>query len=160
MLQQMATIYWLWWIFFTVAHAGLEFSQLFSFWWLSLELFFWETSTMKSSLLWFQYFLFLQIEYHALSYPILEFLRLWTLKHNINVIIYWVSTQKKMGLPWWLSGKSLFGNAGDMGLIPGLGRFPLEGNGSPLQHSCLVNSMERGAWKCIVCGISKEVDMT
>ena len=65
-----------------------------------------------------------------------------------------------MGLPWQLSGKNLFADAGDMGLIPGLGRFPVEGNGNPLQYSCLENSMDRGAWKGIVHGISKESDMT
>ena len=37
-------------------------------------------------------------------------------------------------------------NAGDPGSIPGLGRFPGEGNGYPLQYSCLENSMDRGAW--------------
>jgi len=37
-------------------------------------------------------------------------------------------------------------NAGDLGSIPGLGRFPEEGNGDPLQYSCLKNSMEREAW--------------
>jgi len=36
-------------------------------------------------------------------------------------------------------------NAGDMGSIPGLGRFPGEGNGNQLQYSCLGNSMDRGA---------------
>ena len=36
-------------------------------------------------------------------------------------------------------------NAGDLGLIPGLGRSPGEGNGNPLQYSCLENPMERGA---------------
>ena len=38
------------------------------------------------------------------------------------------------------------GSAGDVGLIPGLGRSPEEGNGNPLQYSCLENSMDRGAW--------------
>ena len=38
------------------------------------------------------------------------------------------------------------GDIKDMGLIPGLGRSPGGGNGSPLQHSCLENSEERGAW--------------
>ena len=38
-------------------------------------------------------------------------------------------------------------NAGDLGLIPGLGRFPGEGNGNPLQYSCLENSIDRGAWR-------------
>ena len=37
-------------------------------------------------------------------------------------------------------------NAGDLGLIPGLGRSPGEGNGNPLQYSCLENPMDRGAW--------------
>ena len=42
--------------------------------------------------------------------------------------------------------KNSAGNAGDLGLIPGLGRSPGERNGNPLQHSCLENSMDRGAW--------------
>ena len=37
-------------------------------------------------------------------------------------------------------------NAGDLGSIPGLGRFPREGHGYPIQYSCLENSMDRGAW--------------
>ena len=43
-------------------------------------------------------------------------------------------------------GKASVYNAGDVGLIPGLGRFPGEGNGNPLQYSCLENPMDRGAW--------------
>ena len=38
------------------------------------------------------------------------------------------------------------GDAGDMGLIPGLGRSPGGGHGNPLQYSCLGNPMDRGAW--------------
>ena len=41
-------------------------------------------------------------------------------------------------------------NAGDMGSIPGSGRSPAEGNGNPLQYSCLENSMDRGAWQATV----------
>ena len=37
-------------------------------------------------------------------------------------------------------------NAGDLGLVPGLGRFPGEGNGNPLQYSCLENPMDGGTW--------------
>ena len=48
------------------------------------------------------------------------------------------------GLLWWLSGKYSAANAEDMSLIPGLGRSPGEGNGKPLQHSCLGNPMDRG----------------
>ena len=41
--------------------------------------------------------------------------------------------------------KNLLANAGDMDLIPGMGRLPGEGNGNPLQYSCLGNPMDRGA---------------
>ena len=49
-------------------------------------------------------------------------------------------------LPGGSDGKASACNAGALGLIPGLGRFPGEGNGKPLQYSCLENSMDRGAW--------------
>ena len=44
--------------------------------------------------------------------------------------------------------------AGDVGSIPGLGRFPGGGNGNPLQYSCLGNPMDRGAWRAKVRGAS------
>ena len=50
-------------------------------------------------------------------------------------------------------------NAGDLGLIPVSGRFPGEGNGNPLQYSCLDNPMDRGAWQATVHGVT-ELDMT
>ena len=50
-----------------------------------------------------------------------------------------------MGFPGSSVGKESAYNAGDPGLIPGLGRFPREGNGNSLQYSCLKNSMDRGA---------------
>ena len=50
-------------------------------------------------------------------------------------------------------GKEFSCNAGDPGLIPGLGRSPGEGNGYPLQYSCLENSMDTGAWWAIVHGV-------
>ena len=43
-------------------------------------------------------------------------------------------------------GKASVYNAGDLGWIPGLGRFPGKGNGNPLQYSCLENPMDGGAW--------------
>ena len=45
-------------------------------------------------------------------------------------------------------------------MIPGLGRSPGEGNGYPLQYSCLENPMDRGAWLATVHGAAKELDMT
>ena len=56
--------------------------------------------------------------------------------------------------------KNPLANAGDMGSIPKLGRSPGEGNGNPLQYSCLENSMDRGAWRDTVHGVAKETDMT
>ena len=56
--------------------------------------------------------------------------------------------------------KNLPASVGDMGLIPGLGRSPGEGNGNPLQYSCLENPMDRGAWWATVYRVAKELDTT
>ena len=52
------------------------------------------------------------------------------------------------------------GDTRDIGLIPELGRFPGVGNGNLLQHSCLENSMDRGAWWAKAPWSRKEADMT
>ena len=54
-------------------------------------------------------------------------------------------------------GKESACNAGDLGLIVGLERSPGEGNGYPLQYSCLENSMDRGGWWATVHGITKSL---
>ena len=51
-----------------------------------------------------------------------------------------------MGFPGGSDDKASACNAGDLGSIPGLERYPGEGNGNPLQYSCLENSMDGGAW--------------
>ena len=51
-------------------------------------------------------------------------------------------------------------NAGDMGLIPGSGRSPGEGNGNPLQYPCLGNPMDKEAWQATLHGVSKSDLMT
>ena len=56
--------------------------------------------------------------------------------------------------------KNPLANGGDAGSITGLGRSPIEGNGNPLQYSCLGNSMGRGDWWATVHGVAKELDMT
>ena len=61
----------------------------------------------------------------------------------------------ELGLPRWLSGKEPACQAGDMGLIPGLGKSPGEGNGNPLQYSCLGNLMDKGAWGTVIHGAVK-----
>ena len=57
--------------------------------------------------------------------------------------------------PWWLSGKESTWNAENVVSIPRLGQSPGEGNGSPLQYSCLGNPMERGAWQATVHGVTR-----
>ena len=56
-------------------------------------------------------------------------------------------------------GKESAYNVGDLGLIPGLGRSPGEGNGNPLQYSYLENFMDRGTWRATLLGVS-ELDVT
>ena len=59
------------------------------------------------------------------------------------------------GFPGGLEVKVSACNAGDLGLIPGSGRSPGEGNDSPLQYSCLENPMDREAWWATVHGVAK-----
>ena len=60
-----------------------------------------------------------------------------------------------LGYPGASDGEDSACNAGDLGLIPGSGRPPGEGNGNPLQYSCLDKSMDRGAWQAAACGVTK-----
>ena len=60
-----------------------------------------------------------------------------------------------MDFSWSSVSKESACNAGDLGLIPGLGRSPGEGNGNPLQYSCLENPMGTGAWKVTVYGVAR-----
>ena len=61
----------------------------------------------------------------------------------------------RRGLPCSSLGKESACSAGDPGSIPGLGRFPGEGNGNPLQYPCLENLTDRGAWWAAVHGVAK-----
>ena len=60
-----------------------------------------------------------------------------------------------MGFPGGSDGKESACRAGDPGSIPGLGRSPGEGNGNPLQCSCLENPVDQGAWWATVHGVAK-----
>ena len=60
-----------------------------------------------------------------------------------------------LGFPGGSEDKASACNAGDLGSIPGLGRSPGEGNGNPLQYSCLENPMDRGSWHATVHGVAK-----
>ena len=65
-------------------------------------------------------------------------------------------TCKYLGFAGGSDGKESACKAGDLGSVPGLGRSPGEGNGNPLQYSCLENPMDKGAW----WAPRKELDMT
>ena len=60
-----------------------------------------------------------------------------------------------LGFPGGSEVKASASNAGNPGSIPGLGRSCREGNGNPLQYSCLENPMDRGAWQATVHGVTK-----
>ena len=66
-----------------------------------------------------------------------------------------VTLEPLLVFPGGSDGKEPACNAGDAGLIPGSGRSPGEGNGFPLQCSCLENFMDRGAWCATVHGTAK-----
>ena len=51
--------------------------------------------------------------------------------------------------------KNMVANAGDTSSIPGPRRSPGEGNGNPLEYSCLENPMDRGAWQITIHGVTK-----
>ena len=59
------------------------------------------------------------------------------------------------GFPGGSAGKESTCNAGDLGSVPGLGRSPGEGQGYPLQYSCLENPMDRGAQWATVHGVTE-----
>ena len=63
--------------------------------------------------------------------------------------------EEVLGFPGGSDGKESACNAGDLGLIPGLGRSPGRGHGNPLWYSCLENPMDRGAWWATVQGVTK-----
>ena len=65
-----------------------------------------------------------------------------------------------LGFPGGFVVKNVPSNVGAAGSIPGLGRSPGEGNGNPVQCSCLGNPMDRGAWWTIVHGVIKESGTT
>ena len=62
---------------------------------------------------------------------------------------------KDMGFPGGSVVKKPLANVGDTGSVPGSGRSPEEGNGYPLQYSCLENLTDRGGWRATVHGVTK-----
>ena len=82
---------------------------------------------------------------------------IYTHTHLLYIYLYTfiIYIHNKWGFPGGSVVKNPPANAGHMGLIPDPGRSPGEGNGNPLQYSCLENPMGRGAWWATVHGIAK-----
>ena len=81
-------------------------------------------------------------------------------QYNLNFFAFeWIGlTEKYIYIyfyPCGSAGKASAHNVGDPGSLPGSGRSPGEGNGNPLQYSCLENSMEGVAWQATVHGVPK-----
>ena len=77
------------------------------------------------------------------------------IQHSDSDIYVRVCVLYKWGFAAGSDSKEFTCKAGDLGSILRLGRSPGEGNGCPVQYSCLGNSMDRGAWRAIVCGVAK-----
>ena len=71
-----------------------------------------------------------------------------------------VILRAQVGFPAGAVVKNPLASEGSVSLIPGFRRCPGEGNGNPLQYSCLENHMDRGAWWATVHGVTKESDTT
>ena len=71
-----------------------------------------------------------------------------------------VNSSLKYGFPDVFYSKETACIVGDPGLIPGSGRSPGEGNGNPLQYSCLENSMDRGAWRASVHAVQSRIRLS
>ena len=79
---------------------------------------------------------------------------------RVLVLLFFNNKYFDMGFPGGSVVIDLPAKSGDVGLIPGPGRSPAEGNGNPLQYSCLGNPMDRRAWQAAVQGVAKDLDTT
>ena len=80
---------------------------------------------------------------------------MWILLYFSHLSFIYIRFYLSLDFPGGSDDKVSVYNAGDPGSSPGLGRSPGEGNGTPLQYSCLENPMDRGAWGDAVHGVAK-----
>ena len=89
----------------------------------------------------------------------MEVFEIWTLVSSSHRALIWMNLSAFptfIGFLGGSMGKEATDNTRDLSLIPGLGRSPGEGNGNPLQYSCLGESMNREAWQAAVHGVSRD----
>ena len=80
---------------------------------------------------------------------------MFPLSFFVFILLFRNCLRASLGIPYSSVGKESACSAGDPGSIPGLGRYPGEGNGNPLQYPCLENLRDRGAWWAAVHGVAK-----
>ena len=95
----------------------------------------------------------MHIKYLIYIYSIISYIHKCSLKLPLFLLIIVNLTEK--GLPRWPSGKESTCSTGDIGSIPGSGRYPGGGNGNLLQFFCLEVSMDRGTWWATAHGVTK-----
>ena len=86
---------------------------------------------------------------------LLLYRRVSSVKHLLGKDLSATIRNSSMGFPGGSDSKESACNAGDLGSIPESGRYPGEGNGNPLQYSCLENSMDRGPRQAPVHGVTR-----
>ena len=96
----------------------------------------------KASILWCSAFFIVQLSHPYMTTGKIIALTRWTFVSRLMSLLFNMLSD----FPGGSDGKASVYNAGDPGLIPGLGRSPGEGNGNPLQYYCLENPMDRRAW--------------
>ena len=77
------------------------------------------------------------------------------IEKNKKFVIFFLLKSDLPDFPGTSAGRESAYNAGDLGSIPGLGRYPGERHGNPLQYSCLENPMDRGVWWATVHWVAK-----
>ena len=108
----------------------------------------WKQSCRKTS------FLYLSVQFKYLSVLMYYF----HTEYNAFLILdmsLWHRKSKWVGFRDGLTVNNPLANTGDVGSIPGSGRSPREGNGNPIQYSCLEDPMDRGVWQATVHGVTK-----
>ena len=125
----------------------------------------WPPYSMVAGFYYYQVYQWHKAEEHGLTLEVTECHFCQTLMVGIVLMIFpglrardithitWWEVNRRSTLPLSAVGKESACNAGDLGVIPGSGRSPGEGNGNPLQYSCLENPILRGAWQPTVCGL-------
>ena len=109
----------------------------------------------KASILRCSVFFTVQLSHLSMTTGNTKALTRWNFIGKTMSLIINMLSRLVLGFSGGSEGKASARNAADPGSIPGSGRSPGEGNGNPLQHSCLENPMDRGAWQATVLGLQR-----